>query len=213
MLGLEVLHGIQVRETCVNSGFDWRSGELVPENAQTFGKFHVRDRNLSCAREAMLTYCRARSLRLDAEIPTKESDQNYNQMLGNPDSEPGELNNSSLELMTPESILSCYISKSKTFMERTRNLLQSVPCAPDQGSAILAAQAPGQEPIFLPLAVDNSNERRAMRAAGLEVIRRNAELFLREQEEGDLSRSDSSDGEYGCDWCENEDASSEEDSE
>jgi hypothetical protein len=74
MNALGLYHGIPIPYTCVTAGFNWRSGQLCQNLADTYGTVHFRDRNLNLARDSILTKTKARMLRPGVPIPRRWAD-------------------------------------------------------------------------------------------------------------------------------------------
>jgi hypothetical protein len=213
MLALSHEHGIPIPYTSVKSGFDWRSKQMIPDLAQTFGTKHIKDRDLFLAREAMWTYYRARKKRGLAHIPSKLSDKEKFQEIRATSTVsvqsvqvPG---SPVLLMMPPDHIQSSYVNRNKRNSERMQRLLEQVPVVPQQ------AQEPSAS---IPVNAVNSQLRifeqvlpEGQRQSAREFIRRNAQIFQNQQEEGDSESGDSSDPEYCQDWGENGDKSSSDD--
>lgn len=207
MNGLSVQYEITVHRDCVNSGYDWRSRDLKPDLAQSFRKCHVKDRNALKAREAMLSYYRARIMRPHAEIPTKESDYEKFQAVPSDQNPPNSAAvNPRHFLLSPDHLQSVFSRRNDSIRENMMQFLASVPDSPVPASV---------DPIAIP---EYSNpgsvnsefvESSAQRAAGLEALRRNAEINHEYQLEAESG--DSSDDE-DHDWGANGDRSSDEES-
>lgn len=200
MLELTQLHGIPVNTSCVNVGFDWRSGQLNPVLAECFGKGHVRDRDAVLAQRSMLSYYAARRIRPSEVIPTKQSDHNHNQKIlehHDSDSVPTDPHHHHLSLMSPEEIQSIYIERNQSGRERILHFLELVPDASMQGTVV---PIPMHESVDLTLVDRISVESRPQRGAALKSFFRNAEMFQGQQELNKLEFEDSSDGDDKQDW-------------
>jgi hypothetical protein len=210
MLELSALHGIQVNESCVNVGFDWRSRELKPVLAECYGKIHVRDRDAVLAQRSMLSYYAARQIRPNDVIPTKQSDLDNNQIIlehNDYDSMLTDPHHHSLSLMSPEEMQSTYIRRTQSVTERIRHFLDLVPDASIQGPAV---PIPTHESVDLRMVDRISDESRPQRIASMKG-RRNAELFQQQQEPEESEFRDSSDGDDNQNWGEHGDKPSDDD--
>jgi hypothetical protein len=205
MLGLSHLHGITVHSTCIKNGFDWRSRNLNPDLAQSYGTVHVKDRNVVLARQSMLTYYSARRMGSEDLIPTKQSDSDKFQSIhdGVSDSEQNASSSLSLFMMSPGHIQSCYINRNQLSSENILHLVEQVPDA--------VIPIPIYESVNPQVVNSDSLLPRAQRQAALEVLRRNAELFRQQQEEAESELGDSSDDEDWHDWGEDGDNPSDDD--
>ena len=182
------LHGIPVHKSCIRHGFDWRRRELIPEIAQMYGKVHVKDRDAVLARESMLTYFRARSIRHDEEIPTKQSDRdNIQKILIVCDSLQTDPNHPSLFLMSPE-----HIRTINSILQRSRQVAD----APIQESEV---PIPPHESATLLLVNSDSAAPRPQRRAAAEGAKRNAEILQQIQESTIYSSEEEGYGDWGED--------------
>jgi hypothetical protein len=212
MLALSHEHGIPIPYTSVKSGFDWRSMQLIPDLAQTFGTKHVKDRDPFLAREAMLTYYRAGRKRGLAHIPTKLSDQEKFQEIRatstvSVQNVPG---SPVLLMMPPDHIQSSYLNRNKRNSERIQRILEQVPVVPQQAQEP-SASIPVNEAVNSQLRIIEQILPEGQRRSAREFIRRNAQIFQSQQEQGDSESGDSSDEEFCQDWGENGDKSSSDD--
>jgi hypothetical protein len=106
-------HGISVHRSCVNYGFDWRSGELKPDLVRTN---YVKERNLVLAGQSLLSYFKARQMGCCVLIPTKEIDHAKTHLIRNHGASESVLHDPirmSLFMMPPDIMRSCYINTVK----------------------------------------------------------------------------------------------------
>ncbi len=106
-------HGISVHRSCVNYGFDWRSGELKPDLVRTN---YVKERNLVLAGNSFLTYFKAQQMRCCESIPTKEIDYAKTHLIRNHGASESVLHDQiriNLFMMPPDIMRSCYINTVK----------------------------------------------------------------------------------------------------
>ena len=212
MLALSHEHGIPIPLSCVNSGFDWRTKQLIPDLAQTHGKIHVKDRDLFLARGSMLSYYRARQMRSQDYIPTKLLDhEKFQEIRANSTVSVQNVPGSPvLLMMSPDHIQSSYVNRNKSISEMIQRLLEQVPVVPQQELESVVS-VPVHEAVNSQLRIIGQVLPEEQRRSAREFIRRNAQIFQKQHEEGDSESGDSSDEEYCQDWGENGDNSSSDD--
>ena len=166
-------HGISVHRSCVNYGFDWRSGELKPDLVRTN---YFKDRNLFLAAKSLLTYCKASQMGCCVSIPTKEIDHAKTHLIRNHGASESVLHDQirmSLFMMPPDILRSCYINtvKKKDKSSLRKRTYESAP------------------PVRQLVDTDSNNPSEQQNS--LRIFRLNVEMFHQQEEQQESGQSDS----------------------